>query len=126
MGPQCAMEQTYNLIHKNEQNFKIISANLYQKRQLQRKDVSGPSNFYEQGASCKIYSAESLGISHGKEGMIQFGPQRIEPKPEGSNPRGQNWALISVWEAGKLSLLMYRFRLRSTLFEESHSHLDLI
>ena len=56
------MEMVYNFIYKNEQNFKIIVPTCTE-RDSYNKKVSQASNFYEQEAGCKIYSAESLDIS---------------------------------------------------------------
>lgn len=60
------MEQTYNFIHKYEQIFKIIVPTCTERDSYNEK-VSQASNFYEQEAGYKIYSAESLAISYGKK-----------------------------------------------------------
>lgn len=114
VGPQYTIEQTYNLIHKNEQIFKIIVPTCTERDSYNEK-VFQASNFYEQEAGCKIYSAESLAISYGKEGMAQFGAGRIEPKPEVNSPRGQNWALMSMFPATKAGWIITWAHLDFTL-----------
>lgn len=87
MGPQLANEQIYNSIHKNEQTFKIIVPTCTERDSYNEK-VSQASNFYEQEAGCKIYSAESLAISYGKEGMIKFGAPKDRAKTRSQQSQG--------------------------------------